>query len=239
MLKLALIVHLLTITCGQLLEKKLQRTLQDEEMVRVVVGFQDEQSYTKFEARWKTARWKTARSSSLSHQVRYKRTNAVAMHIPLTQWADLENDPSVAYVEEDTKAYILAETVPWGIVTVQGTDSAIPLPDPGNECFKICVIDAGLMVNHADIPYEFGMSDIDGNEFNLPPGEFWYNPSEGSSHGTHVTVSSFVSYYCTNQGHVVISCVLIMNYLNQLTCFLAGNYHCRGWQQRGRRWCHS
>jgi hypothetical protein len=190
MLKLALIAHLLTLTAGgQLLDKRLQRTLQDEEMVRVVVGFQDDQSYTEFEARWNTDR-----SNSASQQVRYKRTNAVAMNIPVTQWADLENDPSVAYVEEDTKSYLLSETVPYGIVAVQGTESGIPLPDPSNECFKICVIDSGLLVSHVDIPYELGMSNIDGQEFNLGQDEFWYNPSEASSHGTHVVVSSFVSY---------------------------------------------
>jgi hypothetical protein len=231
MLKLALI--LLTLIGGQMLEKRHQRTLQDEEMVRVVVGFQDEKSYAEFEARSKTSR-----SISALHQVRYKRTIAVAMNIPVTQWADLEDDPSVAYVEEDAKAYLLSETVPWGIVAVQGTDPAIPLPDPGNECFKICVIDTGLLVNHADIPYSLGMSNIDGKEFNLGEGELWHNPSAASSHGTHVTVSSFVSY-CTNQGRIVISCVLIMNFLNQLTCLFAGNYHCRGWQQQGHRWYHS
>jgi serine protease len=128
------------------------------------------------------------------------------MNIPVTQWADLEDDPSVVYVEEDTKSYLLSETVPWGIVAVQGTDPAIPLPDRSNECFKICVIDTGLLVSHDDIPYTLGMSNIDGQEFNLPQGEFWYNPSEGSSHGTHVTVSSFVSY-CTNQGRAKSSAV--------------------------------
>jgi subtilisin len=191
MLKLALIAHLLTLKAGgQLLERSLYRTLQDEETVRVVIGFQDEQSHTEFEARWNTDR-----SSSALQQVRYKRTIAVAMNIPMTQWADIENDPSVAYVEEDTKSYLFSERVPYGIVAVQGTDPAIPLPDPSNECFKICVIDTGLLVSHDDIPYTLGMSNIDGQEFNLPQGEFWYNPSEASSHGTHVTVSSFVSYY--------------------------------------------
>jgi hypothetical protein len=56
MLKLALIAHLLTLTAGgQLLEKRLQRTLQDEKMVRMVVGFKYEQSYAEFEAHSKTA----------------------------------------------------------------------------------------------------------------------------------------------------------------------------------------
>jgi hypothetical protein len=40
----------------------------------------------------------------------------------MTQWADIENDDSVAYVKEDTKSYLLSETVPRGIVAVQGTD---------------------------------------------------------------------------------------------------------------------
>jgi hypothetical protein len=43
------------------------------------------------------------------------------------------------------------ETTPWGVTAIQGSDTSIPAPDSTAGCFRICVVDSGLLQTHPDI----------------------------------------------------------------------------------------
>lgn len=86
------------------------------------------------------------------------------------------------------------EILPYGIQVVQGASSKIPPPQVTDsscqnpDSFKVCVVDSGLLVGHTDIPYASSVAEnIRGEVFGLPNDLNWYEPSAGSSHGTHVT----------------------------------------------------
>lgn len=84
----------------------------------------------------------------------YKYANAKVVTLPRSELAALQNDSRVAYWEEDFDVYpqqvFQAETVPWGISTIQADTTSIPLADP-NGCFKVCIVDSGLLLPHPDI----------------------------------------------------------------------------------------
>jgi hypothetical protein len=85
----------------------------------------------------------------------FERMNAVAMQIPVSELDSLQNDPDVAYVEEDTMVYLFTEEVPWGIPAIQADTPIIPRPNLDNDCFNICIVDSGLLVRHPDIVSPF------------------------------------------------------------------------------------
>jgi hypothetical protein len=85
----------------------------------------------------------------------FERMNAIAMQIPVSELDSLRNDPDVAFVEEDTMVHLFAEEVPWGIPAIQADTPIIPRPYLDNDCFKICIVDSGLLVRHPDIVSPF------------------------------------------------------------------------------------
>lgn len=162
-----------------------------EETVRVVIGFPDEIQQSRFEAVAGSDR-----SLDFQNWVRYNRTNAIALTLPVSQLDALlleqtRSSSSFSYVEKDRISRLYGETTPYGISAVQG-DMPISLgvstTASNDDCFKICVIDSGLMVAHPDIPFEKGSNNIMGEEFGLGGDSPWFDPSSDSSHGTHVTV---------------------------------------------------
>lgn len=90
------------------------------------------------------------------------------------QLAALQNNPSVDYVEEDPKRYLLAESVPYGITMVQ----APQVSDALTSNIKACVIDTGYNYGHPDLP----SSGVTGYAFS---GHGSWS-SDGNGHGTHV-----------------------------------------------------
>jgi hypothetical protein len=85
----------------------------------------------------------------------FERMDAVTMQIPVSELDSLQNDPDVAYVEEDTMVHLFAEERSWGIPAIQADTTSIPSPNSDNDCFKICIIDSGLLVRHPDIVSPF------------------------------------------------------------------------------------
>ena len=125
----------------------------------------------------------------------FSRTNVTALSIPKSQYASFMSEASQQSIEVrvDPKMSLLQldeEVVPYGIGSVQGDLDGIPPPSPNN-CFKVCLIDDGLLVSHSDIPYVFGEGNVQGKQFGLPDDKEWWNPSPDSGHGTHVAVSTF------------------------------------------------
>ncbi|MBI5716798.1 MAG: S8 family serine peptidase [Burkholderiales bacterium] len=112
---------------------------------------------------------------------------AVAVELPDAALAALQRSAHFEYVEEDAKRYPLALTSPsttpyasgqlepYGIRMVQA--HLLPQGDSlaGNR--KVCIIDSGYSLGHADLP---GAPNVSGYNGNLP----W--DQDGDGHGTHV-----------------------------------------------------
>jgi subtilisin family serine protease len=100
---------------------------------------------------------------------------AAAVTLPAKAVAALQNNPGLAFVEEDVPRYPLAQTIPYGITQTQ-VDQVWPTTTGGGK--KVCIIDSGVSINHEDlVGANFtGYASGTGN---------WYEDSCG--HGTHVT----------------------------------------------------
>ncbi|HEX5792316.1 MAG TPA: S8 family serine peptidase [Rheinheimera sp.] len=106
--------------------------------------------------------------------------NASVAELTAKQRKLLESDPSVAYVEEDSKRYLmdvitpLAQSTPYGITMVQ----ADQVSDSSAGNTKVCVIDTGFDADHEDLQG----SGVTGYAFSGHG--TWY--TDGNGHGTHV-----------------------------------------------------
>jgi hypothetical protein len=116
----------------------------NDDAVNVIVGYKNRAAIPNFEGR-----------RPLSSIRQFDRTNAVAMQIPVSELDSLQDDPDVAYVEEDSMVHLFAEKIPWGIPAIQADTTIIPRPNTTNDCFKICIVDSGLLVRHPDIVSPF------------------------------------------------------------------------------------
>ena len=149
------VVALLPIAQGRLSgrvdgETERDLTIDGEEMINVVVGYSNEERST-FQAH-EGRRY----LSQFDVRTRFKRANAISMRIRASEVHMLEQDPDVTYVEEDIKMYPLSEEYPWGVSLVNGNSGdSIPSPKSGENCFKICVVDTGVRVEHPDIVSTF------------------------------------------------------------------------------------
>jgi len=103
--------------------------------------------------------------------------NAMAVVLNASQLRTLKKDASVDSVEIDPKRYLSAESTPYGITMVQ----AQQLSDAGSVNQKVCIMDTGYTLNHADLPNS-GVTGDDGYGSNDTGN--WYN--DGNGHGTHV-----------------------------------------------------
>lgn len=202
------VLYLLPLLC-LFLSLALASKNEEEERVRITVTFNSEEEEDSF---WEEAQQKYeatpgdegSRRRWLEEELparkvyRFKHGKAIAMSVPASQVDEVLSDSRVKEAEKDAKMVMYQsevgqEFMPYGIITVQGDTDSIPPPaySSGNctdpESFKICVVDSGLLVSHPDIPYNESSASIMGSEFGLDPRLNWFDPSPGSSHGTHVT----------------------------------------------------
>ncbi len=111
--------------------------------------------------------------------------DAVAAYLPVSAVGSLKRDATVEYIEEDAIRTTSAETVPYGIDKVQARDvwdkdrDGVADPSANTGGVKVCIIDSGLDVKHAD----FAGMTIEGD--NDPEGSGSWN-IDGCGHGTHV-----------------------------------------------------
>lgn len=83
----------------------------------------------------------------------------------------------VAYVSNDPRRYVMAQTTPYGIPMVQATQ----LVQTDLNARKVCIIDTGYNLGHPDLPT---VNDgVSGQANNSQVGQ-WSN--DGNGHGTHV-----------------------------------------------------
>lgn len=73
--------------------------------------------------------------------------NAVAVTLPEQAIQGLQNNPNVLNIEEDTRVYPMAETVPYGISMVQ----ADQVSDANAGGINVCIIDSGYHAGHFDL----------------------------------------------------------------------------------------
>ncbi len=79
--------------------------------------------------------------------------NGFAARLTAAQIVALEDDPAVAYVEEDKPMSIVAQTLPWGIDRIDA-DISSTLAGNGSGAVtnvNVFVIDTGVQTNHPDI----------------------------------------------------------------------------------------
>ena len=125
-------------------EDEKERLLQEGGTVKVIIGLKK----TNLNPFSKTGQ--EFKGGSIKSE--FLRTNAITRTIPVLEFSEYENDPNVEFIEIDYPVEQYAEETPWGISAVQADiPSFIPLPDPNADCFKVCIIDSGLLVSHFDI----------------------------------------------------------------------------------------
>ena len=97
--------------------------------------------------------------------------------LSLEQISELNNSGAVEYIEVDTKRYLYAESVPYGITMVQ----APLVSDAYTSNTKACIIDTGYTLGHPDLP----SSGVTGYAFS---GHGSWS-TDGNGHGTHVAAT--------------------------------------------------
>ncbi|TFB22777.1 peptidase S8 [Filobacillus milosensis] len=113
--------------------------------------------------------------SDISHT--FDELPVVALSLSEGQAKGLLNHPQIEAVEEDAEVHAFAQTTPWGVPHVQGTD-AQNAGYTGNGV-KVAILDTGIDATHEDLTVSGGHSVFDDAENSDP-----YN--DGNGHGTHV-----------------------------------------------------
>ncbi len=105
----------------------------------------------------------------------YKYMEVVHAKLPDRAVQALANNPNIAYVEEDYKAYAIGQTVPWGITHINADD--VQATGNTGSGAKVAILDTGIDASHEDLSVAGGASFID-----TEPDPY----NDGNSHGTHV-----------------------------------------------------
>ncbi len=163
---------------------KADKTLQTQGMLSTQQAFQVNALFDR-----------TAATVDAQIVKRLPNSNAMAVVLTPSQQKALANDASVQSIEVDPKRYLLAESTPYGITMVQ----AQQLSDAGTVNQKVCIMDTGYTLSHADLPSS-GVTGDDGYGSNDTGN--WYN--DGNGHGTHVA-GTIAAIGNNNQGVVGVN----------------------------------
>lgn len=157
----------------------------DDPEIHVLIGYKSDLGHDHIKAKAKRI------------NKEFENVHASAATLTKSKIAELQNDPDVAYVEEDTLMYPLGNNIPYGIELTQGNAfaastavasiSSVPVSasacdDP--DSFKVAVIDSGFAADHVDSPCRSDYSNCVGKSYGLAKEDVWNKPSDG--HGTHV-----------------------------------------------------
>lgn len=109
----------------------------------------------------------------------YQMLPVVLMELTENQAKGLANNPKVKAIEPNAEAYALAQTVPWGVPHVQGTQSH--QAGYTGQGVKVAILDTGIDKSHPDLSSNVkGGYSVFTDAANSNP----YNDVHG--HGTHV-----------------------------------------------------
>mmetsp|Transcript_35052 Transcript_35052/g.84866 ORF Transcript_35052/g.84866 Transcript_35052/m.84866 type:complete len:530 (-) Transcript_35052:179-1768(-) len=186
-------------------------TAEEEEYVRVLVGFHDRQEEKEYVRRQRMQPRTAGGKPKSKIKYEFKKTEAVAMEVTLAELEEMKKDSKkFSYIEEDILVPVatgassitpimnatttleeetrrrLAEVTNWGIEMTQADRIISPDPNWDQECgVYACAVDSGLFLDHEDIPYSRGDGYVDGKTFGTAEGQEWFYP-RGTSHGTYI-----------------------------------------------------
>jgi subtilisin family serine protease/chitodextrinase len=135
-----------------------------EERVRVWIGFERHTPEAVAEVR--------AAGGAIHHE--FSRLKAVAATLPKSRLDALKRKPNIIAIEEDPIRMPYAQATPYGISMVQ----ADLVSDASAHARKICVIDSGYAINHADLQNSFVTFSADSGSGDPM--------TDKCGHGTHV-----------------------------------------------------
>ncbi|CAJ1954200.1 unnamed protein product [Cylindrotheca closterium] len=186
-----------------LLTAQAQEQEDEEEYVRVLVGFHDVQQEKEYVRRQRMQPRTAGRPKSKINYT-FKQTEALAMQVTLSELEEMKKDSRFSYIEDDVLVPVagfsnptnvtalveethrqLAEATNYGIELTQANRIISPDPDYQECAVYACVVDSGVFIDNADIPYSRGDGYVDGATFGDAVGQDWYYP-RGTSHGTYV-----------------------------------------------------
>ncbi len=132
-----------------------------DEQLSVIVGFKEVSDVTSI-------MWRRGEVKGV-----YLSIKAVAATVPSSEIDILRADPNVAYVEEDSPVYALAQPVQWGVTKI----SAPTVWAGGDKGagIKVAVLDTGIATSHPDLRVVGGATFVRGTTS--------YNDDNG--HGSH------------------------------------------------------
>ena len=186
-----------------------------QEMVHIVVGLKNDEQVT-FKRRTFKNEFKATKAVTMTvpvaevpeieqlPQVKYVQEDAKSYamgslrSVNRQKHSAMTTESYVIYSNQTISSRVLStdnsgETLPWGIQVIQGhLDHVIPNP-PSGTSFPICIVDSGLLLNHVDVPFSKGDSNIKGEYFGVDPSMPWHSPKD--AHGTHVGVSVGLFFY--------------------------------------------
>ena len=110
---------------------------------------------------------------TVEHQFKYM--NVVHVTLPPQAVKALENNPNVAYIEENVKYEAVSQTVPYGVTHIKA-DVAHSQGVTGSGV-KVAILDTGIDASHPDLNVAGGASFVSGEPNAL---------TDGNGHGTHV-----------------------------------------------------
>jgi serine protease len=163
--------------------------ITDDSTVRYIIKYKNQQTQvatsdqqaTSAEAAFSLQQAESVmRKHNAEPLMHLKSVNASVAELTPRQVQALSVDPAIEYIEEDHKRFLfdvpstMAQSTPYGITMVQA--NLVSDANAGNT--KVCVIDTGYTLNHADLPN----SGVSGFAFS---GHGSWN-SDGNGHGTHV-----------------------------------------------------
>lgn len=103
--------------------------------------------------------------------------NGFAARIPSARLERLKADPRVLFVDEDRVMTIQAQTIPTGILRIEGNLSSTQSGNgSGSVNVDVAVIDTGIQTNHPDLNVVGGKNCVRGKN----------TIEDGNGHGTHV-----------------------------------------------------
>lgn len=168
----------------QQVEEQLNLNPGNDSVERYIITYKNENKNAVIGKNGKAPRTEVAaeqmlKAKGLEAKMYLQSIGASVVEANLSQVKELLQDSRIASVEVDPKRYlydvqIAADSVPYGISMVQANQ----VSDANAANTKVCVIDTGYTLNHADLPN----TGVTGFAFS---GHGSWN-SDGNGHGTHV-----------------------------------------------------
>jgi serine protease len=160
--------------------------LKEDKATRYIIKFKEAAAQQSAEGKTERAAFSTSKAQTVLQKANVNAlshlniVHASVAELTPKQRKLLESDPSVEYIEEDHKRYLMdvitpmAQSTPYGISMVQANQ----VSDSSAGNMKVCVIDTGYDYDHEDLQ----SSGVTGYAFSGHGN--WY--SDGNGHGTHV-----------------------------------------------------